>query len=59
VIVHGHVEHVSLRDPAHGWFLERLREIYPSYDDWGHLDNPYWVLQPVRMYARRAMDEAA
>ena len=59
VLTHGHVEQVSLRDPAFGWLLERMREIYPSFDEWGHLDAAYWVLHPVRMYARRAMEEAA
>ncbi len=59
VLTHGHVERVSLRDPAHGWLLEHLRGHYPTFDEWADLDGPYWVLQPHRMYARRAMDEAA
>jgi hypothetical protein len=57
VLAHGHVERVSLRDPAYGWFLDHLRSHYPTFDQWADLDSPYWVLQPVRMYARRAMDE--
>ncbi len=52
VVVHGRVEAVSLRDPASGWFLDRLRSVYPGFDDWGFLDNPYWTLHPTHMYAR-------
>jgi hypothetical protein len=59
VLTHGHVEHVSLRDPAFDWFLEHLRGHYPTFDEWADLDGPCWVLQPVRMYARRAMEEEA
>ena len=56
VVVHGRVEPVSLRDPASAWFVERLRDIYPGYDDWGFEDNPYWTLHPKHMYARIPVD---
>ena len=52
VVVHGRVELVSLRDPGSAWFVERLRDIYPGYDDWGFEDNSYWTLHPTHMYAR-------
>ena len=58
VIVHGHVELLSLRDPASAWFLERLRDVYPNYDDWGFGDNPYWTLHPTHMYARIPAEDA-
>ena len=57
VIVHGHVEPVSLRDPGSGWFVDRLREIYPGFDDWGFLDSPYWALHPTHMYARIPIED--
>ena len=59
VVVHGHVEAVSLRDPTSAWFVERLREIYPGYDDYGFEDNPYWTLRPTHMYARIPAEDAA
>lgn len=59
VLTHGHAERVSLRDPSMAWFLERLRAVYPSFDEWGHLDAAYWVLHPVRMYARRPIGDTA
>ena len=59
VLAHGHVEPVSLRDPARAWFLDHLRDVYPSFDEWGHVDGAYWVLHAVRMYARRAMEDTA
>jgi hypothetical protein len=59
VIVHGNVEQVSLRDPASAWFLERLRSVYPGFDEWGFHDNPYWTLHPTHMYARITAEEAA
>ena len=58
VIVHGHVERLSLQDPASAWFLERLRTIYPDFDKWGFHDNPYWTLHPTRMYARIPAEDA-
>jgi hypothetical protein len=59
VITHGHTELLDLRDPASAEFLAYLRGVYPSFDDWNHLDSPYWVLQPTHMFARRAFEEEA
>jgi hypothetical protein len=58
VITHGHCRLIDLRDPASGWLVDRFREVYPSFDESGFLDCPYWVLEPTHLFARRAMDDA-
>jgi len=50
VITHGHVERIDLASPGAAPFGAHLRDIYPGYDEWASPDNPYWVLQPHRMY---------
>jgi hypothetical protein len=52
VITHGYAEAVDLREPAAAPVLAHLRAAYPTFDEWGSLDNPYWTIRPTRMYVR-------
>jgi len=59
VIVHGQAREIHLDDPAHAEFAAALFAVYvPRYGgDWPEFAraNPYAVIVPTRMFARRAL----
>ena len=53
VVAHGHaVEHAVGTDLRNA-FVDYLREVYPSWDEWGFQEAPYFQLVPTRLYASR------
>jgi hypothetical protein len=50
LVAHGHAVEVDLRAPEQESFLAHLRGIYPTFDEWGSLDGPYWRLDAQRMF---------
>jgi hypothetical protein len=53
LVAHGHAEEQPIGGELRNAFLEYLREVYPSWDDWGFHEAPYFRLRPTRLYATR------
>jgi hypothetical protein len=53
LVAHGHAEEQPIGGALRNAFLEYLREVYPSWDDWGFHEAPYFRLRPTRLYATR------
>jgi nitroimidazol reductase NimA-like FMN-containing flavoprotein (pyridoxamine 5'-phosphate oxidase superfamily) len=52
VIVHGTAVEIDLEAPEHAGFVEYLREVYPTWDEWQTGEPaPYAYIVPARMYA--------
>jgi hypothetical protein len=50
LVAHGEAVEVDLRAAEQESFLAHLRDFYPTFDDWGSLDGPYWRLDARRMF---------
>lgn len=53
LVAHGHAEEQPVGGELRDAFVEYLREVYPSWDDWGFHEAPYFRLLPTRLYATR------
>jgi hypothetical protein len=53
LVAHGHAVEAEQGTPERAAFVDYLREVYPSWDDFGFHDAPYFRLDPSRLYATR------